>query len=252
MSAISKSTDPWQSLVARAVALAQAGGWNPKQEEGVLPTWSADLLEMEELPSIRRLSIPGRAQDEDSEGSELTVLLLVAEELLKQRALQDLGAFVEAISRVERATMSAGDADELRLWLVAPAGKEEDREWIVLRDELMRDTYTCTKTVWLPPNDAAQWSSSADAFLASTFLARPWSHTEETDAATRDLDAMTDRLTNKDHLAFYQALLTSPAEPQATEADQAATSPDDLVVRAVQRRVDAWLENLATRQDPEP
>ena len=81
---------------------------------------------------------------------------------------------VSMLARLARIGISPRESEELRLWVVAQPGASSDKAWQAAASELERDSYTCTKLVWLPPARKSEWAESAVAFVNRTFLARPW------------------------------------------------------------------------------
>lgn len=66
----------------------------------------------------------------------------------------------------------AAEAPNLQMFLVGPPGAYGRPEWRQLAAEIEADDRTCRKLVWLL--DQAPDAAEAEAFLARTFVARPW------------------------------------------------------------------------------
>lgn len=69
-----------------------------------------------------------------------------------------------------RKSIKARSSGDLYVMLVAPYGSAEKSEWNTLAAEIERDDRLARKHVWLP-DDAG---NNFDAFIKTTFLARPW------------------------------------------------------------------------------
>jgi hypothetical protein len=68
------------------------------------------------------------------------------------------------------------EATNVSLFLIGPLGSQDDALWSEWALEVELDEKVCRKIVWLPP--VGPTPQDVDRFLASTALARPWSHNE--------------------------------------------------------------------------
>ena len=71
----------------------------------------------------------------------------------------------------------AFEAPNLQLFLIGPPGALSRSEWRQLAAEIEADDRTCRKLVWL--YDQTPTVDDAEAFLARTFVARPWPTTQQ-------------------------------------------------------------------------
>lgn len=69
------------------------------------------------------------------------------------------------------------EAPSLQMILIGPVGALGGSEWRQLAAEIEADDRTCRKLVWL--FDHVPTVDNAEAFLSRTFVARPWSSTQQ-------------------------------------------------------------------------
>lgn len=80
-----------------------------------------------------------------------------------------------------RKSLKSTPSSDLYVMLAAPYGSANNSEWNTLAAEIERDDRLARKHVWLP-DDAGE---NFDAFIETTFLARPW-NVEGDDQARAD------------------------------------------------------------------
>lgn len=67
---------------------------------------------------------------------------------------------------------------DLTLFLATPFGSIHECEWRQRARQFESDDLVCRKLVWLPPAGPEEIGPSCDAFVARSFLARPWHRVE--------------------------------------------------------------------------
>ena len=96
---------------------------------------------------------------------------------------------------------------DLQLWLLGPAGSDDDVAWQSLALAIERDDRVARKLVWLPPTSLEKRDVSFAAFIARTFLARPWDVLPAQPSA--QLDRLSALLTVASDLGIEQSVLQS-------------------------------------------
>ncbi|URW82165.1 hypothetical protein NBV64_15740 [Alcaligenes sp. DN25] len=90
-------------------------------------------------------------------------------ECKRQQVLDAVDALLNNVLEM-RKSLKATPSSDLYVMLVAPYGSADNSEWNTLAAEIERDDRLARKHVWLP-DDAGK---NFDAFIETTFLARPW------------------------------------------------------------------------------
>jgi len=75
---------------------------------------------------------------------------------------------------VARSNLTADQALDLNLFLLGPAGSDNDEQWKALGATIERDDRVARKQVWLRPLQADANEDSFRLFCERTFMARPW------------------------------------------------------------------------------
>lgn len=86
-----------------------------------------------------------------------------------------------------RKSLKATPSSDLYIMLAAPYGSADNSEWNTLAAEIERDDRLARKHVWLP-DDAGK---NFDAFIETTFLARPWAVDSDDQARADALQLLT-------------------------------------------------------------
>src|SRR5581483_3249415 len=97
-----------------------------------------------------------------------------------------------------RSRLAGWQKDDLSLFLVGPAGSEQQADWLIAAGFVERDERICRKLVWLPPLDETGTVASVSRFLARTFLARPWEGEDGAPAQELDTGARLQRALEKE------------------------------------------------------
>lgn len=87
----------------------------------------------------------------------------------RQKVLDAVDAMLNNVLEM-RKSLKAAPSSDLYVMLAAPYGSADNPEWNALAAEIERDDRLARKHVWLP-DDAGK---NFDAFIETTFLARPW------------------------------------------------------------------------------
>lgn len=87
----------------------------------------------------------------------------------RQQVLDVVDAMLNNVLEM-RKSLKATPSSDLYVMLAAPYGSADNSEWNTLAAEIERDDRLARKHVWLP-DDAGE---NFDAFIETTFLARPW------------------------------------------------------------------------------
>lgn len=87
----------------------------------------------------------------------------------RQQVLDAVDAMLNNVLEM-RKSLKATPSSDLYVMLAAPYGSAGNSEWNTLAAEIERDDRLARKHVWLP-DDAGK---NFDAFIKTTFLARPW------------------------------------------------------------------------------
>tara|TARA_R110002167_G_scaffold148524_2_gene341503 strand:- start:15927 stop:16658 length:732 start_codon:yes stop_codon:yes gene_type:complete len=128
---------------------------------------------------------------------------------------------------IARTYLLSDYSDDLNLFLVGPAGSNDEREWQNFSQVIERNDLVCRKLVWLPSKNDHEWMTELSAFLERTFLAEPWTGSATTSGI--NLDALSDsmayfdawrevlerpefRTEPLDHTALVKALLEETSE----------------------------------------
>jgi hypothetical protein len=81
-----------------------------------------------------------------------------------------------------RKSLHATPSSDLYVMLAAPYGSEKDSNWNTVAAEIERDDRLARKHVWLPDAEGKNF----EAFIATTFLARPWAADVSADGTRAD------------------------------------------------------------------
>lgn len=103
---------------------------------------------------------------------------------------------------IARTWLSADYNDDLSLFLVGPAGSNDQVEWKAFSQTVERNDLVCRKLVWLPSRDPSDWPAEIVEFLDRTFLAEPWLDTSQ--AKSLDLDSLS---VMSDEMRPWQAVM---------------------------------------------
>lgn len=87
----------------------------------------------------------------------------------RQEVLDAVDAMLNNVLEM-RKSLKATPSSDLYVMLAAPYGSAHNSEWNTLAAEIERDDRLARKHVWLPDDAGGNF----DAFIETTFLARPW------------------------------------------------------------------------------
>lgn len=87
----------------------------------------------------------------------------------RQQVLDAVDAMLNNVLEM-RKSLKATPSTDLYVMLAAPYGSADNPEWNTLAAEIERDDRLARKHVWLPDGVGENF----DAFIETTFLARPW------------------------------------------------------------------------------
>ncbi|WP_099409502.1 ABC-three component system middle component 1 [Janthinobacterium sp. BJB304] len=86
-----------------------------------------------------------------------------------------------------RKSLKAVPASDLYVMLAAPYGSADSSDWNTLAAEIERDDRLARKHVWLPDEEGENF----DAFIGTTFLARPWTVADDDETRADALQLLT-------------------------------------------------------------
>ena len=105
-----------------------------------------------------------------------------------------------------RKLLKATPSSDLYVMLAAPYGSASSSVWNTLAAEIERDDRLARKHVWLPDADGKNF----EAFIATTFLARPWAIDSNDDARADALQLLTKQVSMP--VGWQEALLNDDLE----------------------------------------
>lgn len=121
----------------------------------------------------------------------------------RQEALDAVDALLNNVLEM-RKSLNATPSSDLYVMLAAPYGSVNDSHWKTLAAEIERDDRLARKHVWLPDDDGQNF----EAFIATTFLARPWAIAGDDKERADALQLLTKQV---DIPAGWQAVLLDDA-----------------------------------------